>query len=84
MVSVISKKNNKLVIEHYKNGKREGNYKKYINNVLIIDRNYSNHTLHGDYFAYYQNGKLLMHAIYNNGVLVERKMYHKSGEPFKN
>ena len=66
---------------NYKNGKKHGEYKKYINNKLCYKSNYYNNILNGLYQEFYPNGKLKLEYNYNNYIINGiYKEYYESGE----
>lgn len=69
----------------YKNGKRDGNYKKWFNSGLLSYHTiYKNGKQHGTTKTWWINGNLRSEANHSNGVVEGvQKQWYKSGEKFK-
>ena len=58
-----------LEIFHYKNGLRNGPYKKYFpDGKLMTEGYYENDTLEGEFVTYYPGGQIQVRGTYSNGL----------------
>lgn len=53
----------------YKNGKKNGSYKKWQNNHIIIDSAYKNDLIDGPYKIWDTNGHIMIETIYKDGLI---------------
>ena len=62
----------KIVECNYSKGKKEGLYKRWHDGgeQLLTECNYSENNLHGEYKEYSNDGILIQHLIYENGIVI--------------
>ena len=70
----IGNNDGKLILHcYYKDGKKDGEFKKYnLNEKLILHYYCKNDKLDGEYKEWNNNGKLILHCYYKNGIFCGR------------
>ncbi|MBK7427513.1 MAG: DUF4375 domain-containing protein [Saprospiraceae bacterium] len=77
----ISEDKHTLDISEYKDYKRHGVQKSYINGILVYSQVMNNGEQDGTSRTYYINGNLEREIVYNNGRLVSNKRFRKFENP---
>ena len=65
--------NNSYSIGYTLNNIKHGLWKTYENDKILIECNYENGTLNGEYIEWNSDGEMLMHIYYKNGSINMKK-----------